>query len=62
MSDHNLSLDAHTAHDMTILTVTMGRLVLVHEVHVNRIIRYLLIKLCVEMHQRLSVLLKSKNP
>ncbi len=62
MADYNLALNTHAAHNMTILAVTVRRLVLIHKVHINRVIWNLLVKLRMEMHQRLSVLLQAQNP
>ena len=60
---HNhLALDAHAGHDMAVLPVSMGRLVLIHEIHVNAVVGNLHIKLCMEMAQRLMVLLQAQNP
>ena len=47
---------------MAVFPVSMCRLVLIHKVHVYRIIGDFLIKLCVQMKQRLSVLLQPQNP
>jgi len=46
VSDNDLALDAHAAHDVAILTVSVRGLVFIHKVHVDRIVRKLLIKLC----------------
>ena len=62
MSDHDLALDAHAAHDMAVLPVSVRGLVLVHEVHIDRVVRDLLVELCVEVHQRLPVLLQPQDP
>ena len=62
ISYDDLALDAHSGHDMAVLTVAVCSLVLIHEVHVDRIIRDLLIELGVQMKKRLAVLLQSKNP
>ena len=45
VSDYDLALDSHACHDMTVLTVSVCRLVLVHEIHVDGVIRDLLIEL-----------------
>ena len=45
VSHDYLALDSHTCHDMTVLTVSVCRLVLVHEIHVDGVVRNLLIKL-----------------
>ena len=58
----HFALNTHAGYDMTILSVTMGRLIFIHKVHVNGIVRNLLIELGVQMHQRLSVLLQSQDP
>ena len=53
VSDDDLALDPHTAHDMTVLSVAMRRLVLIHEIHINRIIGKLFVKLRMQMAERL---------
>ena len=45
VSYYNLSLNAHTAYDMTILPVSVCGLVLIHEVHINGVIWDFLVKL-----------------
>ena len=47
----------HTAYNMSIFSVTMSRLVFIHKVHINTVIRNLSVKLCMQMKQRFSVLL-----
>ena len=59
--DH-LALHAETAEDMTVLSVPVGRLILVHKIHINGVIRNLPVKLCMEVKQRLPVLLQAENP
>ena len=54
---HNLTLHAHAGHDMTVLSVTVGRLVLIHEIHVDGVIGQFLIELSMEMQQGLTILL-----
>ena len=46
VSDNNLALHTHTAYDMTILSVTVCGLVLIHEIHVDTVIWKFLIELC----------------
>ena len=46
VSDNDLTLHTHTAYDMTILSVSMCRLVFIHEIHINGIIWKFLIELC----------------
>ena len=58
----NLPLDSHTAHNMSILPVPMRRLVLIHEVHINRVIRKFLIELCMQMTQRFPKFLQPQDP
>ena len=62
VADDYLALDAHTGHDVAVLTVTVCGLVLVHEVHIDRIVRNLFVELCMKMKQRFAVLLKAKDP
>ena len=62
MTNNNFTLNSHTAYNMTILTVTMCCLVLVHEVHIDGVVRNFFIELCMKMKQWLSVLLQTKNP
>ena len=62
VSHDDLPLHAKAAEDVSVLSVSMRRLVLVHEVHVNGVIWNLAVELRMEVKQRLSVLLKSKNP
>ena len=47
---------------MAVLSSAVSRLVLIHEVHVDRLIGDFLIVLCMEMAKRLAVLLKSEDP
>ena len=56
------SLDSHSGNNVAIFSVTMCRLILIHEVHINGIIWNLTVKLCMKVHQRLAVLLQTKNP
>ena len=53
VADDNLALDAHTGYDVAVLTVTVCGLVLVHEVHIDRVVRNLFVELCMKMKQRL---------
>ena len=62
VSDDHLALNAHTGEDMSILTAAVGRLVLVHEIHVDGIIWDFTVKLRVKVEKRFSVLLKTENP
>ena len=62
VSDDNFSLDSHAGNDMTILSSTMSRLVFIHEIHINCVIWYFLVKLCMQMAQWFSVFLQSKDP
>ena len=62
VSDDNFSLDSHAGNDMSILSSTMSRLVLIHEIHVDRVIWDFFIKLCVQMAQRFSVFFQTKDP
>ena len=45
----NFTLNIHTADNMTILSVTMCSLVLIHKVHIDGIIRNLTIILCMQV-------------
>ena len=62
VSDDYFSLDSHTGNNMTVLSATMCRLVLIHEIHIDRVIRNFLIELCVQMAQRFSVFFQTENP
>ena len=62
VTGNDLSLDAHSGDDMAVLSSAVSRLVLIHEVHVDRLIGDFLIVLCMEMAKRLAVLLKSEDP
>ena len=62
VTDNNLALDPHAAYDMAVFTVAVCRLVFVHEIHVDGIVWNLLVKLCMQMHQRFPVFLQSQNP
>ena len=56
------SFDSHTAYNMTVFSVSMSRLVFIHEIHIDSIVRNFLIKLCMQMQKRFSVFLQTKNP
>ena len=62
ISYYDFTFHTKTAENMTILTVTVCRLVLIHEIHVDRIIWNLTVELCVQVKQRFSVLLQTKDP
>ena len=62
VADDHLALNAHAGHDVAILTVAVCGLVLVHEIHIDRIVRNLFVELCMKMKQRFTVLLKTKDP
>ena len=62
MAHNNFAFDSHAAYDMSVFPVAVGRLVLIHEVHVNLIVRNFLIELCVQVAQRFSVLLQADDP
>ena len=57
VSHYHFPLDSHTAYDVTVLSVPVCGLILIHKIHINGIIGNFLVKLGMEMHQRLSVLL-----
>ena len=44
-TDDDLSLDAHSRHHMTELPVAVSGLVLIHKIHIDRVVRDFLIKL-----------------
>ena len=46
VSYNNFTLDAHTGYHVAPLTVAVCRLVLIHEIHVDGVVRNLLVKLC----------------
>ena len=58
----NLMRDMKLCEDETELAVTVRRLIEVHEVHINRVVRKLLICLRVQMKERLSELLQALDP
>ena len=62
VSHDHLPLNAHACHHVAVFPVSVSGLVLIHEIHVNGIIGNLLVKLCMKMHQGLSVFLQSQNP
>ena len=45
VADNHLSLNSHAAHNMPILPAAMRRLVLIHKIHVNRVVGNLTVKL-----------------
>ncbi len=57
-----LSRDAHTGADVTELDVAVGRLVEVHEVHVDVLPRQLSVVLCMEVEERLLESLQALDP
>ena len=62
MACNNLALNAHTGYDMTPLAISMSSLILIHEIHIDRVIRKLLIVLRMQMQQRLAKLLQADDP
>lgn len=62
MPYNNLTLNSHTAYDMAIFPVAMRRLILIHEIHINAVIRNFLIELRMQMTKRLTILLQPQNP
>ena len=62
MAHDHLPLKSHAGDNMAILPIPVGRLVLIHEIHVDGIIGNLQIELGMKMTQRLAVLLQSQNP
>ena len=59
---HHFAADAHAGADVAELTVAVGRLVEVHEVHVHRVPRNLLVVLRVEVEQGFLELLQAVYP
>ena len=57
-----LMRNVQTGYDESVLSVAMGSLVQVHEVHIDRIVRKLLISLGMKVKQRLAEDLKSLDP
>jgi len=51
MTDEHFSLHVHSACDKTMFTITMRRLIEVHEIHIDRIPRDVTIELCPKMEQ-----------
>ena len=47
---------------MSVLPVPMGRLILVHEIHVDGVVWDFAVELRVEVEQWLPVLLQAENP
>ena len=47
---------------MPVFTTAVCGLVLIHEIHIDRIIRDLTVELGVKMKERFSVLLQSEDP
>ena len=62
MAHYHFALNPHAGHNVTIFSVTVGRLVFIHKIHINGIIWDFLVELCMQMHQGFSVLLQSQNP
>ncbi len=62
VSHDDLALHTETAEDMTVFSVAMGRLVLIHKVHVYGVVWNLTVELCMEMKQGFAVFLQSQNP
>ena len=46
MPNYDFPLNPHTAYNMPIFPVAVSRLVFIHKVHINRVIRDFFIKLC----------------
>ena len=59
---YDLMRDVQTGNDETIFPVAMCCLVQVHEIHIDGIIRKLLVSLGMQMKQRLAEDLKSLDP
>ena len=60
---HNhFAFNTHAGHDMAVFPVAVCRLVLVHEIHVDGIVRNFHIELCMQMAQGLAVLLQAQDP
>ncbi len=61
VADDYLVIHSQTRYDITEFPVAVSRLILVHEIHVDGIVRNLLIELGVQVQKRLSVLMKSMS-
>src|SRR5574344_507818 len=59
MARNDLSLYSHPCDDMSELTAAMSSLVLIHLVHVDRVIRNLFSKLRMQMQKRLAVFIET---
>ena len=62
VSYDNLSLNSHSADNMPVFSVPMGRLIFVHEVHIHCIIGNFFIELCVQMTQWFLIFLQTDDP
>ena len=62
MAYHYLTVFTHTGYNVAEFTVTVSRLVQVHEVHIHGIPRNFFIELSMEMQQRLLQFLQTVNP
>ena len=62
MSEDQLSLNAHTALNVSVLPVSVSRLVFVHKIHVNGAVGNLFIELRQQMTQRFFIFLQTDDP
>ena len=62
VAHHHLALHTQPGENVAVLPVPVGRLVFIHEVHVNGVVGDLAVELGVQVQQGLAVLLKSQNP
>ena len=62
VTEDQFSLHPHTADDMAVLPVTVGRLVFVHKIHINGAIGNLFVELGQKVAQRFFILLQADNP
>ena len=62
VSDDNFTFNIHPGKNMPELTAAVGGLVLIHEIHVDRIVRDLPVELGVQVEQRLAILLQPEDP
>jgi len=62
VTDHYFPVDSHPGHDKPMLTVSVSRLIKVHEIHVNIAPGKIPVELCVQVKNRLLELLQSVDP
>ena len=59
--DH-LTFHMETGKNMTVFSVTVSCLILIHKIHINGIVWDFTIILCMQMKQRFSQFLKAEDP